>query len=260
MTRKRLFFLGLCGLMAMGAGCQPQSAPPQIVKLPAGPAPDAAKQALVMKTYEVPGGYGQQVKSVLSSAFYGVKDHVGARAVVGPDGQLVVVGPAGLHEGVQALLATMKDKPAATPPPTFGMRTWLVLGSPTGGEGHRRGALKSAGAALDALEKAQGAMDFWLLERLDVQVLGDDRAEVRGRHAQAGVRASVWNERLLMDVQLKAGRSEITTRLSARPGQQVVLGEAGANLRDFDGHPLPEGHEGPVTLFYIVQADIQDAG
>jgi hypothetical protein len=225
-------------------------------------APEAGEPQVVLRSYEVPEGQGQQVNAILSSVFRGVKDKVAARAALTPDGQLVVVAPEGIHQGLQGLLGKMKGR-APIAPASVEITYWLVVGRPSATAANDP-RTKEVSAALDAVAAAQGPMEFALLEKLQVRTLSDARGHTTGRHARVHQIASVNDGKVVADLDCATSNdSRFETRVAIEPGKLLVLGQAGFEPPP-GMWPIRAGARTTTTdstLFYVVRANIEgDAG
>ena len=244
--------LGALAVGAMLAGCKEKE-----VRFQPAEGAAAAEPAVSLKSYEVPAGYAEQVRSVLRSVFH--DQPITARAELSPDGQLLVLGPDGVQQGVDELLAKMKDRKPPPAPPAIELNYWLVLGVPAK-ETSIGAGLDEVRPALDSVTATQGPMRFVKLERLRLQSLRDEHADATGMYATVNQRASIADGRVLADVEIGTGSgARMDTRLSIEPGKLLVLGEAGINMDMFRPSPV-DGQEGPFTLFYVVRAEVTDAG
>src|SRR2546430_17311546 len=80
----------------------------------------AAESAVLLRTYDVPAGYGPEIKSVINYALdTDDKTPRVARVNLSPNGKLIVVWPAGIQDGVKYLLDQLAKAPSAQPPPTI---------------------------------------------------------------------------------------------------------------------------------------------
>jgi hypothetical protein len=212
-----------------------------------GPAAEADKQ---LRVYDVPPGYAEQVKVVLQQAFYpGEKASPIARATVGPDGTVVVLAPAGVHEGVAALVKNLANAPISASP-TIEMKYWLVMGQ--SGSGAIPPELQAIAPALEAVSKAQGGLVFEPLEALSLRSLSDESADISGRSVRIRQEASASGKALIarLDIRPTEG-SSLNTRVQLEAGQTLVLGES--------AFEFPRGgaaNAGPRTLYYLVRATV----
>lgn len=243
--------LGALAVVVALAGCKEK----EVRFQPAEPAEQSASVAL--KSYDVPSGHAQQVRTVLRSVFH--EQEITARAELSPDGQLLVLGPDGVQRGVDELLAKMKDRKPPPAPPSVELNYWLVIGTPAAE--HTVGAgLDEIRGALDSLSAAQGPMRFVKMDRMRVKSLADEHANANGIYGSVRQRATLADDKVLADVGIDVGGGgRLDTRLAIEPGQLLVLGEAGIDMSRYTPSPV-DGQEGPFTLFYVVRADVTDAG
>ncbi len=215
-------------------------------------------EVLVMRTYGVPPGSANRLQSVLSSLFFGVKDKVAAKATLGPNGELVVVAPIGIQTGVEALLERMKTSAPPSPPPTVEMDYWLVLGRPAKERKDGPG-LSAVKQALDAIESANGPMEFIRHDHIQLKSMTDHEGHARGVYTEAIQVVTVFEDTIVANVTLHPtflrSRLIFETRIQLAPGKLVVLGAAGIDPKDW---PKPGSGDGAVTLFYVVRATIKD--
>lgn len=217
---------------------------------PAAPltAPDGLPSNLVLRSYDVPGNGAGQLRNVLMNTLRLQSDgkdsakYVG-RAEVTPDGRLLVLGSAGIHDGVSALIANLKASPPRAPP-TVTMDYWVVFGRP--GSDAPADALKAIAPALEEIAKVDGASSFTLGEHLSVQALSGERASVDGRNAQVRQFATVIDGAVSVDVTLERRGQRVDTRLRLAPGKLVVLSSTGAV-------PTKDGDE-PQTVYFVARA------
>ena len=218
--------------------------------LAACPGPQAEQQdAISLRTYAVPAGEGEQLRSLLNNAFMW-KDQPHAKATVTPDGRLVVVGPEKLQQGVQALVDQMQQHPP-TPPPTVKLTYWLVLGKP-GGATQATGALSAVGPALEEIQREDGPQQLTLLEKMENVSITGEQAETRGTNMRVEQTTNMVGGRILAELYFSSlrGPSGLRTRLELPPGKLVVLGESGYDT----------GKDGVAgTLYYVIRADPQTA-
>jgi hypothetical protein len=255
-TSISLFLLASVAALS-STGCREKEK--EIVHEPAKSADAPPK--LLLRSYTVPAGQGQQAKSILQSLFYGVKDKVAARATLSPDGQLVVVAPETIHKGVAELVARMKEGKPQGAPPSVEMTYWLVVGRPAPKTrvDETIGAIKPA---LEAVASAQGPMEFRLLERLKVSSLSDSHGRGSGRHATIRQTVSVTGKRAIADLDITLPHdkrsSHLETRVAIDPAKLLVLGEAGieppAGFWPITGGG---GKRGDSTLYYVVRMNIK---
>ena len=214
---------------------------------------------LVLRSYDVPAGQAQQTESVLSSVLSGTKnDEITARVEISPNGQLLVLGPPGVHRGVTDFLDKMAQRKPLPPPPTIEMQYWLGVGQ-RADQTELGSGLDAVAPALETIAGAQGPMRFDKLESMRLRSLSDERGEANGMYVIVGQRASITEGTILSDIEVSTlGGSRLETRLSLQAEKTVVLGEAGIDMARFKPSPVPGA--GPFTLFYIVRAAVRNAG
>lgn len=219
-----------------------------------GAPPASAAPEPQLKTYAVPAGYGPEIQSILNNAMnFAGPDKVVGRAQVTPNGQLVVVAPAAVQDGVKSLLDGLANGAKPAPPASVEITYWLVDGK------RASGAAKSTAPAelqpaLDAITKADGAMSFGVVEKLQLTTNADERGEIEGVHAMVAQKVSVLDGSVVADLELDhvraaptAPTSHLSTRVRLAPSQLLVLGQYGE----------PEGDNG--TLYYIARADLKSS-
>lgn len=200
------------------------------------PAPGSVPTNLVLRTYEVPSGGAQRLRSVLKELLWFGADgkdsskFVG-RADVGPDGRLIVLAPESVHEGVKALVASVTAKPVKEPG-TVHLTYWVVVGAPGKSDAPPAPALQELAPALAEVEKNEGPMSFTLVEKLQVGSLSGERGSLNGRDTSVRQFATVVDGQLTADLQLERMAQKLETRVRLEPGQLVVLASSGAPTRD----------------------------
>lgn len=244
----------LLGLAAMSA-CQP-SAP-----LPTQPQTADSDEPL-LRTYTVPPEHARSIMQALQSALSTGKDlppHGTVEQL--PNGQLVVVAPVGIHDGIAELV---KGLAASRPPQanTAAFNYWVVVGEPAAeASGLEVADIKPA---LTAIVREQGPMKFTLLEMAQVASLIDERAEVKGNRMEIRQVISEVGGRLVADIGLEIDTNaeydptarcrgmckELRTRVHVDPGQLLVVGQTGV--------AGPGG--APRSLFYLVRGQTTAGG
>lgn len=191
---------------------------------------------LVLRSYEVPSGGAQRLRSVLkellwfgsegkdSSKFVG-------RADVGPDGRLIVLAPESVHEGVKTLVASIVANPIKEAG-TVRLSYWVVIGAPGKSEAPLAASLAEVAPALAELEKNDGPMSFALVEKLVVGTLSGEHGEFMGRDTSVKQFATLIDGQLTADIRLERMMQKLETRVRLEPGQLVVLASSGVPTRD----------------------------
>lgn len=254
-----LSFLRGCALAtAIGltlAACLPGA--PQ----PTRPEATADADEPLLRTYTVPPEHTRSIVRALQSALSTGKDlppHGTIEEL--PNGQLVVVAPVGIHDGIAELI---KGLGATRPPPahTATFNYWVVVGEP---------AAEASGLdtpelapALQAIVREQGPMKFSLLEQAQLATLVDESAKAQGDRMEVRQVVTEVGGRLVADIDLdvdvnpeydpnaRCSRGmckSFRTRVHVNPGQLLVVGQTGI--------VGPGG--APRSLFYLVRG--QTAG
>lgn len=236
----------LAGLLGLTA-CQP-GAP-----LPSQPA--AASEEPLLRMYTVPAEHARSIRLALQSALSTGKELPPLGTVEQlPSGQLVVVAPPGIHEGIAELIRGL----AAAAPPTVHAAVfdyWVVVGE-AGAEGPAE--LPEIAPALATIVRTQGPMKFTLLEQARVASSIDESARVQGARVEVRQVVTEVGGKLVADVDL-----DVNTDLEGDPNR----GCAGPMCRGFRTrvHVSPDqlmvvgqtGLVGPAganrSLFYLVR-------
>lgn len=209
------------------------------------PAPAQALPVL-LRSYEVAPGTANTLASILNSAVPGqVRASPGGRAII-------VVGPAGIQEGVSGLLKTLASEPPLQPEEdrAITITYWLVSGK------HAKDAplpaeLTELTPALQSIQKADGPMGFQTQEKLAL-ISGDDQQanqESGGRKTYVEQKAAWHNGKVVARLKIQPdggrekGQERVETTVQLVPGQILVLAQAGT--------PSSDGS----SLYYLVRAD-----
>ncbi|OBP16383.1 hypothetical protein A5320_02950 [Rheinheimera sp. SA_1] len=148
----------------------------------------ASSHVLVLRTYQVPAGEAVAIRRTLDALFRVKSEQViPARIEVLPDQQLAVYATEATHQSVATVLTQLKPS-VKTKPLQAKISYWLVLAQPTENSAEPIGGLVEVKAALDQITQQHGALQFELLERLELtsvqRPLGSaghvDPATVRG--------------------------------------------------------------------------------
>ncbi|MDP1829403.1 MAG: hypothetical protein Q8L48_39420 [Archangium sp.] len=198
--------------------------------------PGGVPSNLVLRSYEVPNGAAQRLRSVLRELLWFGSEgkdsnkYVG-RADVGPDGRLIVLAPESVHEGVKTLVASVTANPLKEPG-TVRLSYWVVVGTPGKSEVPLAPGLAEVAPALAELEKNDGPMSFTLVEKLQLGSLNGERGQLQGRDTNVRQFTSVVEGQLTADITLERMAQKMETRVRLEPGQIVVLASSGAPTRD----------------------------
>jgi len=263
MIRKLSMFIA--SVLALGlTACEPQRAPTQ--------APPASSGSdLTLRTYDVPPGHGPKLRPILANLLKRGDEPIG-RTALAPDGRLVVLAPASIHEGVAAFLKdAKKDDGAIKPPPTIALSYWLVVAAPgSSPDAQRCGpkGLKCLRAGPDLIKAVEavdathgpdaGKMHYDLLEHLSVRSMDSEHANLHGAAAHIHQRAAVVGDKIIADLEVKVMRPQapgVETRLQFSPEQTVILGQV-AFREDPKGEKSDKDTKG--MLLFITRGKIEE--
>lgn len=236
-------------LLAALPACTRDAAPAPTAPAPAVPTAPA-EPAVELRSYAVPQGLGGELANVINRQLYRTQEQAPlGRAQVGPGGQLVVTAPAGVHAGVEALLARLAEAPPE-PPPVVELTYWAVTATPDtpAEDAGTPPELGEVAQALDAIAQAEGPRRFALVEKLRVRQTSGSDAGVGGRELRVNQTASERGGEVVADLSLSRNRGgELHTQVSLPVGKLLVLGQAGAVGEDGRSHE---------SLYFIVRAAV----
>ncbi len=210
---------------------------------PTGAAP---VPTLVLRSYEVPMGAGERLRSVLKEVLRAAadgKDGLVGRVDIGPDGRLLVLAPEAVHEGVKALVASVSAK-GVTAPEVVTFTYWVVVGTP--GAEQPQPMPPELEPALTELKKVEGTLGFSLVEKLTVTSLAGEHGEVNGRDSSVDQYVSNVDDAVTADVRLERFGQRIKTRVRLARGKIVVLASSGV--------PSKDPGDASKRVFFIVKA------
>lgn len=247
-TPSRILGIPLFALLTV-AGCQSASKPeaPQaeLVAEPDASAPAAVSEEPIMRTYEVPNGRAEELRSVLRTALSMGNDHPPRGRVSRlDDNRIVVVAPPSIQAGVAELCRDFEGQEARPAPITVGVDYWIVKATPApeGSAEELPGPLESV--ATEILR--DGPAHLSLLEHLELSSTPHEWSHVEGRAARLRQRFSRYEDRLIMNLQFEMSDSpsKVETSVAVEPEKFLVLGHAGHRT---DG---PES-----TLYYVMRVN-----
>ncbi len=223
------------------------------------------EEPLVLKSYDVPEGYGHDVVRVINGLLVDrmEKKRYG-QVVLSSNGQLLVNAPRSFHPGVQSFLSDLKNKDPLPPEPSIKVQYWIVLGMKTDGASNA-GEFMEIAPALNSINESQGSHEFVLQERLSTISQSGHEAEVNGATAFIRCESSISNDEVLMDLRIHSEGSRIDTVVQVPKGKLLILGQSAHEpkrpyvlLEKFKlaSKSRKTGQEVLVTIFYIVRADV----
>lgn len=203
---------------------------------------------LVLRTYDVPAGQAQRLRSALKEVLWFGSDGKDSnkwvgRVDVGPDGRLIVLASEPVHEGVKALVASVAANPVKEPE-SVSLTYWVVNATP--GQEQSEPMPAELEPALAEVKKAEGPQRFSLVEKLSVSSLSGERGLLNGRDTSVEQFVTSMNGALTADLRLERSGQRISTRVRLAPGKTVVLASSGA--------PAKEANEPARSVLFIVKA------
>jgi hypothetical protein len=210
--------------------------------------------ATVMRSYVVQGDHADEVRAALQSSLRtGDDKQFLGRVTLAPNGQLIVTAPESIQRGVAKLLDDVLSM-SPGPTPTIKLEAWFVRAGAAGGETDPR--LAEVQPALDAIQAAQSAGSFHLIEKLTLHSRAGHHGEVEGIHGQFMAEPSVRRDgnkqaAVSSSIQLRIERIDAGLRVEVEltPGELLVLGQSAYA----EGDPATAT---PQTLYYIVRATL----
>jgi hypothetical protein len=209
---------------------------------------DQATNDMVLQSYSVPEGYAGIMASALSRSM-AIGDEKVGRVIETPDGQIIVVAPESVQAGVSKLIDQLNDsKPPLRTPTNIRMDYWLVHGTRAEAASTTYPAPVLA-ETLDAVQQAEGPMDFALYAHKVLTSLDEERARISsdGLFIEQEASWSAAGGAITAEVAIDAaGGTGMRTDIRLQPGQVVVLGEVAdiAGDQPFD------------TLYYIISPSV----
>lgn len=203
---------------------------------------------LVLRTYDVPAGQAQRLRSALKEVLWFGSDGKDSnkwvgRVDVGPDGRLIVLASESVHEGVKALVASVAANPVKEPE-SVTLTYWVVNATP--GQEQSQPVPAELEAALAEVKKAEGPQGFSLVEKLSVSSLSGERGALNGRDTSVDQFVTSMSGVLTADLRLERFGQRVNTRVRLAPGKTVVLASSGA--------PVKEPNEPARSVLFIVKA------
>lgn len=221
--------------------------------VPAAEAEAAGGDELVLKTYDVPAGYGSQVESLLIRLLNRGQDAPPlGRAYQASEIAVCVAAPKSFHAGVpQVIEAFARADSQGQAPRNVRITYWVVSAdaSATVETGDMPSAVYDA---LEPIARVETPMTYELQQTRRLVSMDGDRASSEsadGVDVQQTVSLAPGGG-LVADIALHMpDGADIRTRITARPGQVVVLGESGGGRR-------PEDHD---RYFFVIRPEVIEA-
>jgi hypothetical protein len=225
-----------------------------------------------LRSYDVPEGQKNQIARLLHSVLNPSEDQSVGRVVPGTGNNLLVIAPAGIHEGLADMMRGLENMDPAPPPPQVKMTYWFVLGRPLRpAEVSDRpvrvvgtAGLDEISPALDGIVEAQGPTEFQLVEQLQLVSSGAGRTSARGTVCSLEQQTSVSGGMVVAELMIAVGYhspSRLTTEVALESGHLLVLGQTGVRSDQLSPHNPIRVDGGRAesrqtfTLYYIIEAD-----
>jgi hypothetical protein len=231
-------------------------------------APDIAPpDPLVLKSYVVQQGYGDELHSIIQNIMNlaGGEERLGG-VQLAPNGELLVAAPASFHEGLEEFLAKIKQE-APKAPSSVRVQYWIVIG---------RKSVKPESKdipdhllpVVEEIAKSQGPQEFMLLEHLSHTSLNNKRTHVDGAFVNIHSEATIYEGRVLLSLKIGISGSEFDTTLQVPQGKTLVLGQSShfvhnplltAVILGKDSREVKlEDKSRMVNMYYIIRAERLD--
>jgi hypothetical protein len=209
MNVRNLTLLAGCLLLAVGLG------------LMLGKNFEAQKQAMIIKTYQVPPERAEEIRRTLAALF--ASDRGDGNSQIFAGGTLVVKASETYHQGIAQLIdRVLKEK---APSRSVRFDYWMVRAEPAA-------ASKSTGldplqTVLDTISKSQGPRIFSLLEHLSFNTLNGRGVTIKGAISEISAKPLLRLQDMDVELKLrsKASLGEIESTVNMKSGEFVVLGQ-----------------------------------
>lgn len=246
-------------VVAAALGCNPAPPCPHTGPAPVPTATEGPEQ--ILRTYDVPEGYGQEISSTLNRLLSRTdSQHIG-QVSLAPNNRVVVVAPESIQEGVVNLLSSMDlDEPVSTDT-TIEISYWLVLGHRAETESNPD-VLPEIASALREINDSQGPMTFSLLERLSLLSTEFEHASAVGRHLSVRQEYRQVGEAPVIRFGIDTGNNEINTVARLQPDQVLVLGQVGyqpSTMRPSAQTEQSTPEDDDAMLFFIIRPNLVSA-
>lgn len=253
-------------------------------------------ESLVLKSYQVPERLAKEIRQTMNTLL-GRGEESGSsaqgpigRALLAPDGQILISAPQSFHKGVEEFIERIKKNNPA-PSPSAEVRYWIVAARkaeyPLNPDAaavsglandlknpYEPDELMAVRPALDAIIDNQGYMEFKLLDQVSVTSSGEgSRSKLRGAFIGINQSLTAYNDGTVMikpEISWFSGsinvkdrlktRGSINTVIETKSGEFVVIGQLS---QEFKPSPFgtKKGEEEKIELmnvFYILSAVVKN--
>lgn len=201
-----------------------------------------------LRTYVVPDGSAGRLVGVLNRALHQRDAPDEGKAVEGPRGELIVVAPGEVQEGVAALIEGLGKTPAPPPPKNIEIDYWVVWGEPAA-EVSFHDDLSPVVETLLTVSNTSGPMAYTPSAIRSIRSLDGEGAGQQGEMLGLRQVATLSPEHgtVLAEIELRYDDERLETRLELQPDTTIVLARAGEYGAPRQG-----------TLFTLVRARVLD--
>ena len=219
----------------------------------------AAPEPAELRLYSVPHGLAPEVRDVLRSTLRET-DKTPRRGEVSivPGGQVLVLAPPKIQEGVGDLIRAIQREGPRQAVPTLEFTYWLIMGRQTE-TAPPLAVANEVRPSLEALDEFLGPMEYVLLERLQLNSKSGTSASTQGAFTSVSQYASVAAGKIVADLRIDPPTSaQLRTEVNLEPDQIVILAQSGVpkgrDLPDVFSTAAPEKRGPSDVLLYIVRA------
>jgi hypothetical protein len=218
--------------------------------------PPTESTAIELHTYDVPKGTIRPLLTTFKDGFWvDEKTPPVGRATITPDGRLMVVAPANMQVGVQALVDEITKHPPASADFTTEIHYWIVVGHPGSASPPLSPALKEVQPALDEIARVEGPQTFTLTQHVKLSSVQDEWGKAEAAPGDSPNSKIVISQLAVQStdgvfakIEIHYGKNDgIETRVNLASGQTVVLGATGQRVGD-----APDAGDS-ATLYYLVR-------
>ena len=210
-----------------------------------------------LAVYTAPSGMQQSLSEILNRSFSAVGGKDGrrvARIEVLPNGQLALLGPARVHQGMAKVIDSL-GKAAAPPAENASLSLWIVLAAPSEKKTTSPGLTEITDVIQDLALAEQ--MTLHLLEKIKVTAAVGAHSRNNGNFFSMEYGLFKIGDRNVAELQIRGEdgpHNQLDTRVYFKSGQTMVLGESRYLLRSAVAEIL-DMEPGNYTLLYILKAE-----
>lgn len=215
-------------------------------------------EPLILRSYDVPSAYAAEINSVvrqLLRAHGDEKNTVGSSSL-GPGGRLLVAAPESFQRGVKELVEGLNAK-HPVPPASVTTESWVVVARPAAKPVPLTPALAEVAPALDAVTKAQGPLEFALMEKVLTSGLSGGLSRTHGAHVELESQGTVFDDRIVADLRINPpGGAGLSTRVTLPANKLLVIGQSGYSPTPDVPFWSKDGQAQDMSLFYVIRVSV----